>query len=120
MLINLSNHLSSKWSKEQLIAANIYGEIIDVAFPDVDPNGDESYISSLVDEYEAKVVTIAGEIDDITIHVMGEMNFTYSFANRMKQRDILCIASTTRRIVEQISDDKKIVRFQFIKFRSYE
>lgn len=44
MLLNLSNHPSSLWCDEQKKAAEtLFGEIVDLPFPQVDPNGDEAY-----------------------------------------------------------------------------
>lgn len=44
MLLNLSNHPSSLWCDEQIKAAEtLFGEIVDLPFPQVDPNGDEAY-----------------------------------------------------------------------------
>ena len=45
--INYTNHPSINWSEAQLQAAKIYGEIIDMAFPEIDPHWDESQIYSL-------------------------------------------------------------------------
>ena len=70
MLINLSNHPSSKWSKEQTEAALHYGEIADLPFPVVAPEGDENYIAALADEYCNKVVELAGGAP-VTVHLMG-------------------------------------------------
>lgn len=33
MFINLTNHPSDKWSKEQLEAARKYGEVVELVFP---------------------------------------------------------------------------------------
>jgi len=39
MFINVSNHPSSKWNKDQLEAARtLGGEVMDVQFPAVDPH----------------------------------------------------------------------------------
>ena len=119
MLINLSNHPSSKWSEEQLLAAKEYGEVTDVPFPTVDPDGDETYICQLASEYEGKIKDIAVDYD-VTIHVMGEMNFTYSFVKRMQCLGIKCVASTTKRIVKELKSGEKITKFQFVRFRNYE
>lgn len=119
MLINLSNHPSTKWSDEQLLAAKEYGEVTDLPFPDIDPDGDEADVCRLVDEYEEKIKDIAADYD-VTIHVMGEMNFTYSFVKRMQGLGIKCVASTTKRIVKELNSGEKITRFQFVRFRNYE
>ena len=37
MFINFTNHPSAQWSAEQKAAAQAYGEVIDLAFPAIDP-----------------------------------------------------------------------------------
>lgn len=41
MFINFTNHPSAQWSAEQKAAAQAYGEVIDLAFPAIDPAADE-------------------------------------------------------------------------------
>ena len=51
ILINLTNHRSSKWSKKQISEAEMLGEITDMPFPEVDPYGSSEYIDELVEEF---------------------------------------------------------------------
>lgn len=52
---------------------------------------------------------------------MGEQTFAYSLVKRLKNRNINCVASTTKRIVNMDSSgQKKEVIFQFERFRYYE
>ena len=37
MLINFTNHPSAQWSAEQTAAAQVYGKVIDLAFPAINP-----------------------------------------------------------------------------------
>lgn len=37
MFVNVSNHSSKMWSAEQLAATSKYGEIVDVQFPNIEP-----------------------------------------------------------------------------------
>ena len=37
IFINCSNHPSRYWSREQIEAAEQYGEVVDIRFPIVDP-----------------------------------------------------------------------------------
>ncbi|MGQ9848195.1 MAG: hypothetical protein ACUVQP_11950, partial [Bacteroidales bacterium] len=52
------------------------------------------------------------------VHLMGEFTFVYNLVNLLKKKNIKVIVSTTDRIVEE-SDGKKIVTFQFVRFREY-
>lgn len=119
MLINLSNHPVSKWSDEQLSAAQTqFGEVVDLPFPTVDPQADEVAISALADDYVSRVVLLSDN-HSISVHLMGEMTLTFSLVSRLQKRNIPCVASTTQRIVNELADGGKEVKFQFVRFRNY-
>ena len=113
MLLNLSNHPSANWAEEQLAAAG--GRVIDMPFPQVAPDGDEAYIESLANEYLDEIL----KMDNVeAVHIMGEMNFTYSLVNKLKAHNIKCVASTTKR--ETVEENGvKVSKFKFVKFRNY-
>ena len=120
MLINLTNHPSALWDTTQLAAAQQqFGNVFDLPFPDVDPAGDEQYISDLADLYLDKILSLAQDAQ-ATVHLMGEMTFTIALHNRLRTHNIPCIASTTKRIVENFPNGEKRVKFQFVRFRMYE
>lgn len=113
MLLNISNHTSTSWSESQLAAAG--GKVVDLAFPQVAPDGDEGYIESLANEYLQKVLAM----DNISaVHIMGEMNFTFTLINKLKAAGVKCIASTTQRETT-VENGLKISKFNFIRFREY-
>lgn len=115
MLLNLTNHPSSQWSKKQFDhAIELYQEIIDLPFPQISPALDSASLNFLVEEYEHKIRQIAPSV----IHIMGEMTFSFRLIQKLKSIGILCIASTTERITEQVGDTKSS-RFEFIQFRAY-
>ncbi len=119
MLINLSNHPYSEWQEKQKEAAKQYGETFDLPFPAIDPTGDELYIESISNKYLEKIIKLKIENKNITVHLMGEMTFTFSLIQKLHQQEIRCISSTTQRIVENTKDKKKIITFVFERFRSY-
>lgn len=133
MLINLSNHLLSKWDKLQREAAeNTFGEIVDLPFPQVKPQDSLKSVTELVAQYTAKCAELIGEQhnQDLqskqgsdqprnAIHVMGEYTFTYQFVKEMERRGILCVASTTERRVVDSPDGSKTTYFDFVQFRPY-
>lgn len=119
ILINLTNHPSIRWSVEQTDAANNYGSIIDMPFPVVDEKGDEQYINDLVKEYFNKILIYKSDCN-ITVHIMGEMTFTFALIKLLQQQGIKCIASTTKRIIIDEGDGvKEKVIFEFCRFREY-
>lgn len=115
MFINLSNHPSIGWSKEQLEAAQQYGEIVDLSFPNVEP----SFTTKNVNELADVIVEGIKDLDATpVVHVMGEMTFIYAIVTRLKALDITCVASTTERIVQE-ENGKRISEFKFVQFREY-
>ena len=111
MFINLSNHVSEKWSKEQLETAKVYGDIVDIGFPAVDPKGDSDYIDKL-SKYDKPVVML-----------QGEFTFTYRMVKKLKDSGITVVASCSERhSVEVLKENGKVERnsvFEFVRFREY-
>lgn len=118
LLINLSNHPSAGWGARQREAAEMYGEIEDMAFPAIPPEAGEREITDLAEEYVARIEERA-ETRDVTVHIMGEMTFCYAVITRLQPLGIPCLASTTRRQVTETADGVKEVRFDFETFRRY-
>lgn len=119
MLVNFSNHISSKWSAKQTeMAENLYGSVFDLQFPSVDPNGDCQYISDMADCYVEKIKQV-GSSSDVTVHIMGELNLSFTLVCKLQKIGYKCVASTTERIVNEIGPDKKEVLFNFVQFREY-
>ena len=113
MFLNLSNHPSANWSEKQLAAAG--GNVVDMPFPQVAPDGDETYIEHLATEYYNKILEMQGVT---AVHIMGEMNFTFALVTKLKASGFKCVASTTKR--ETIEENgMKISKFEFVKFREY-
>lgn len=118
-LVNLSNHPSRDWSERQLsVAREQFGEITDMPYPDVNPEGDEEYIDGLATEYTDKVLQLAAT-RSVTVHLMGEMTLLYNLAGRLINNGIECVASTTNRNVHEQADGSREVRFDFVGFRKY-
>ena len=117
-LINFSNHPSELWGEKQLNAAKIYGEIKDIAFPAINPEACDNQIEELADQYIKEILSFQKE-GMITVHIMGELTFTFMVVSQLKAMGIKCIASTSERNAEDMTDGRKISDFQFVRFRSY-
>lgn len=117
MFINLSNHPSDKWSEEQINAARSYGEIVDMAFPVIEPILTKEDVLRLVKIYTEMIMD--NRDGKTVVHVMGEMTFTYNLVNALKELGITCLASTTERNTVMTPDGKKISEFKFVQFREY-
>jgi hypothetical protein len=118
MLINLSNHPSRYWDDRQIEAARCYGEMVDIPFPIVASDANSQELQTLTQDCVQKILSL-GEINSITVHIMGEMTFTFMVVTKLKELGIRCVASTTERKVTYDSDGVKQTEFQFVMFREY-
>ena len=118
LLINFSNHPSQDWQTNQLESARQYGEIKDLSFPDISPTASEKELLPIVNQYVQKISSM-GKDCQITVHIMGEMTFTFMVVTRLKEMGITCVASTTERKVTMNADGTKQSEFSFVKFREY-
>lgn len=118
MLINLSNHPYDEWEEAQKNAAIIYGECVDMDFPAVDADADESYIIDLANDFFERIFELS-QTNKVTVHVMGEMTFTCALVSKLLQNNIHCIASTSERNSNNLGNGQKEIVFKFKRFRNY-
>lgn len=118
MFINLTNHPSSGWSKEQLEAAQKYGEIVDLPFPNVDEQATETEINNLADDYLA-IIKKKGKVQELTVHIMGEQTFCYALISKLQKEGIRCIASCTKHDTFINEQGQKVSTFHFTRFREF-
>lgn len=119
LFINLSNHPSADWLPEQMAAAQEYGTVVDLPFPNISPYDDEACIARLADEYMLRVLSLAEESGAV-VHLMGEMCLTHALVSRLHSHGINCLASTTERNTVNLPNGEKKSIFRFVRFRRYE
>lgn len=117
--INLSNHPSNKWDEKQINAAEQYGEIIDIPFPDIAAQADENEIVGLAEQY----LNCISDYHFTTVMVQGEFTFTYHLVKMLEEKGIPALAACSEREVEEIVNAdgsvSKKVDFRFVRFRNY-
>ena len=118
--INLTNHPSSLWSKEQLDMARQYGDIIDMPFPIVDPDAGPAEIDMIADACVEKIRAF----EEPTALVQGESTLAFDIVARLNMEGIKTLAACSeRQVVESKSEDgtaiRKSVIFRFRRFREY-
>lgn len=119
MFINISNHPSTGWKEEQTNEAQIYGNIVDIPFPNIPPQMDTEEMKTIVDDYIQKIEELAmRKIETTLIHVMGESVFSFMLVLSLLQKNYKVVASTTERIVSYEGDVKR-TEFKFVRFREY-
>lgn len=121
MLINLSNHPSANWPQPQLEAAKLYGAIVDLPFPAIDPEAETFDIELLAETYESKAIQLfASEPFGLqAVHIMGELTFCFALVARLQKLGFTCLSSTTSRRTIDHSDGTKTTLFGFVRFREY-
>lgn len=118
MFINLSNHPSTEWSENQKKAAMEYGEIVDLPFPNVNPDADEIEIEQLAKQYYQKIMDTANGVACV-VHPMGEMCLAFALISLLLKNNIVCLASTSKRHSVKMDNNTKKIVFDFVKFRKY-
>jgi len=123
MLLNLSNHPYSQWSEKQKETAHaMYGDVVDLPFPFVEPELSTEEVKTLVSDYYVQVLSFMEKHkkDDKpnAVHIQGEFIFVFHLVTLLKKANITCVASTSKRDVKQ-EGEKKIINFKFIQFRKY-
>ena len=73
MFINFTNHPSTQWSAEQKAAAQVYGKVIDLAFPAIDPATNEAVLDSLATVYADHILHLSPD----AVLCQGECTFVY-------------------------------------------
>lgn len=118
MLVNFSNHPSRYWDNRQMAATRCYGDVVDIPFPVVAPDADSQQLQALAQDSVQKILSM-DKANSITVHIMGEMTFTFAVVTRLKELGIRCVASTTERKTTYNDDGTKLSEFSFVRFREY-
>lgn len=120
MFLNFTNHPSAGWHEKQLLAAQRYGEVQDVPFPDVPPEYSAEDVAELAQRSVQEILKKRPTV----VLCQGEMTLTYQVVRRLLAQNVTVVAACTkRRVCERIEPDgtvKKLAIFEFAGFRSYE
>ena len=123
MFLNISNHGSASWSKEQLAAAReLGGEVIDIQFPTVDPAANEKdIVMQAIDLVNYIYVDLA--LEPVVAMIQGEMTLTYALVGILRENGVKVVAAcsdccVTEAAKEDGTTEKKAI-FKFVQFREY-
>lgn len=115
MLLNLTNHPSTRWSEKQLAAAKeAYGSVQDLQFPNIPSGATTGEVAEMATDYLRQIVAIG----PAAVHLQGEFTFVCALVEQLRATGIPVVASTSERSVEE-KDGRKIVHFDFVQFRAY-
>ena len=119
VIINFTNHPSSQWSPEQIKAAQEFGEIQDLPFPQISPSADRKEVIDIAQMYVQEILQQKPE----AVICQGEFTLAYSITKRLREEGVPVLAACSERMVREKVTEKgtqKEVLFQFKGFREYE
>lgn len=120
MFVNLSNHESKNWQKKQIEKAEKYGEIIDMAFPEITGSTSIEEIDIFVKEYYEKLSKMSFD----AILLVGEYSFVYSLIKLLlkEHKNVFSIKSDFKlsHYVDKDGICKREIKNDFIDFVRYE
>lgn len=121
IFVNFSNHPSENWSNEQISAAKRIvsgGSIVDIAFPQVSGDADESEISRTANKYAKEIISL----NPSAVMCQGEFGICLEVVTTLKNNGIKVLYSCSeRKTVETVIDNitEKTSVFKFVRFREY-
>lgn len=117
--INFSNHPSAAWSAEQRNAAEEIGQIVDIAFPNVNPMMTTEEVQELAKQCCEKIF----DYGTPTVMCQGEFCLSYTVVSELKAAGCRVVAAcSNREVIEEKAENgesKKTVVFRFVQFREY-
>ena len=119
VFVNHTNHAALNWSAEQRSAAETFGEIVDVPFPEIPPQADEFAVAELAAENLREIL----KLRPAAVLCQGEFNYTFALVTALKEKNIPVLAATSERVTTETSlpdgSSKKVSVFRFVHFRRY-
>ena len=93
VIINFTNHPSSQWSPEQIKAAQEFGEIQDLPFPQISPSADRKEVIDIAQMYVQEILQQKPE----AVICQGEFTLAYSITKRLRDEGIPVLAACSDR-----------------------
>lgn len=119
IFINHTNHPSVNWPEAERRAAQRFGEIVDVLFPEIAAEASEDEVERLA---VAGVEQILAQ-QPAAVLCQGEFTYTYAVVRRLQAQNIPVLAACSERIVEEKLEadgsTRRVSRFYFVRFRAY-
>lgn len=119
MLLNITNHPSSRWSDTQKSEAAKFREIVDIPFPRIRPETSEAEIDELVKQY---LLQVERYVEPVVL-LQGEFIFTYRLIVALKKKGVRVVACQSDIERNEFQDENqntvKNTVYKFGCFREY-
>ena len=117
--VNFSNHPSCHWCCKQISAAEKWGAIKDVQFPNLNPEATREEILELAQ----KCVEDIMKHHPLAVMCQGEFTLAYMVIDLLKAQGITVVAACSQRVTTETYVNEKETRkstiFEFVQFREY-
>jgi len=118
--VNFTNHPSDLWGECQREQAEIYGEVVDIPFPQVFPNADEREIINLARLYAEKI----SKTNPAAVLCQGEYSLCFAVSNLLIDKGIIVLFACSKRQTNEKTTSEgrtqKASQYEFVRFRQYE
>jgi hypothetical protein len=119
MLLNISNHPSSRWDDKQTSAAIAdWFEVMDYPFPQIDPAMHTNDVCGLADKIFNEIMNDPKYENLTAVMIQGEFSLVINLANAFHAAGIEVVVATSERNTVENPDGTKTVKFEFCQFRS--
>ncbi len=117
--LNITNHPSANWPKEQREAALAIGrEIVDIPFPEIDPTWESVRVVEMAVDFfkdlQDRSLLPAAAV------VQGEYTFSFALVLLFLRANLPCYNATTKRMVQHDESGAIVKRFEFVQFRAFQ
>lgn len=117
--VNLSNHPSETWDSRQRAAAEVFGPIVDIPFPNVKPDTDEEEINNMAQSLIGQILSYQPK----AVMCQGEFTLCNTIVRQLQLAEVDVYSACSDRIATEYTDETgKTVKnsvFDFVQFRKY-
>ena len=114
VFINFTNHVSELWSEKQKAAAERYGSIVDVPFPNVSPQCDREHIGRMAEE----IIQELSSMNPAAVLCQGEFCLAYQVIKGLQEKGIKVLAACSERNTIETGNQKRVT-FEFVQYREF-
>ncbi len=118
IFINHTNHPSSLWTAAELQAAELYGKILDIPFPEIDPEWDGETVYKFAQESCKKLLAY----HPAAVLCQGEFTYCYILITLLKEYGVTVLSACSKRETKEWEENGKNIKkaiFTFVRFREY-
>jgi len=97
MFINFTSHPAEKWDAKQILAAQQYGNIVDMSFPLINPIATSADIFDLANGYVQRIIAMSPK----AVLCQGEFTLAFAIVSELKKHGVLVRAACSERCVTE-------------------